>query len=208
MTIQSKIKTQETMPRTKAQNEAIRAEKKQLIMDVALRLFAENGFESTSIDSIASHAGISKGLVYAYFECKDDLLCQILAKGMRPFTDHISSDMTMEGFVTSVEHALDHILQNLDFFKLYTIISSQPKVTENIRLMLEVTNEYNDFYKGIAKLFTTLFGEERALQEMLFFSVLMKGFTVITVFGDEQNRVPLGSLKGVVMGAIRERYIV
>ncbi|MDR1886863.1 MAG: TetR/AcrR family transcriptional regulator, partial [Prevotellaceae bacterium] len=61
------------MPRTKEQNEAIRAEKRQLIMDAAMQLFAEDGYAHTSIDKIAQKAGIARGLLYSYFENKEDL---------------------------------------------------------------------------------------------------------------------------------------
>jgi AcrR family transcriptional regulator len=46
------------MPRTKEQNEAIRAEKRQLIMDTSLQLFAEEGYATASIERIAKQAGI------------------------------------------------------------------------------------------------------------------------------------------------------
>ena len=61
-------------PRTKQQFEDIREEKRSLIMKVALELFAEEGYHNTSISKIASRAGISKGLLYNYFDSKEDLI--------------------------------------------------------------------------------------------------------------------------------------
>lgn len=61
-------------PRKKEDNELIKEQRKQQILDVALRLFANVGYESTSISRIAKEAGISKGLIYNYFESKEDLL--------------------------------------------------------------------------------------------------------------------------------------
>lgn len=43
-------------------------------MEVGLRLFAERGFESTTIADIAREAGVAHGLVYHYFRSKDELL--------------------------------------------------------------------------------------------------------------------------------------
>ena len=50
------------MPKSPEQFDDIRKQKKQLIMDTALELFAENGFHATSISQIAAKAKISKGL--------------------------------------------------------------------------------------------------------------------------------------------------
>jgi AcrR family transcriptional regulator len=46
-------------------------------MKAATRLFAEQGFESTSVQAIVEAAGVTKGAMYHYFESKDDLLYEI-----------------------------------------------------------------------------------------------------------------------------------
>ncbi len=48
-------------PRTPSQFREIREEKKSLLMDVALRHFASEGYHNTTISKIARQAGISKG---------------------------------------------------------------------------------------------------------------------------------------------------
>ena len=65
-------------PRSAKQFKEIRKEKKDHIMEVALELFAENGFHATSISQIAKKAGISKGLTYNYFESKKELLDELI----------------------------------------------------------------------------------------------------------------------------------
>jgi len=53
----------------------IQAEERRLqILDVALKVFADNGFQGTSIKDIAEAAGISQGLMYHYFASKEALL--------------------------------------------------------------------------------------------------------------------------------------
>ncbi|HZZ86712.1 MAG TPA: helix-turn-helix domain-containing protein [Caulobacteraceae bacterium] len=49
-----------------------------LILAEARRLFAERGFESTSIDEIAAAAGVAKGAVYHHFESKEALFQRVL----------------------------------------------------------------------------------------------------------------------------------
>lgn len=48
-------------------------ETRQAILDAAVKLFAENGFEQTSIEDIATEAGIGKTTVYGYFSNKKDI---------------------------------------------------------------------------------------------------------------------------------------
>ena len=68
-------------PRSAKQFDDIRKQKSKLIMETALELFAENGFHATSISQIAKKAGISKGLIYNYFESKNDILEEIIEEG-------------------------------------------------------------------------------------------------------------------------------
>jgi AcrR family transcriptional regulator len=192
------------MPRTKEQNMAIRAKKKQLIMDTAMCLFAENGFENTGIDSIAKNAGISTGLLYAYFDSKEDLLHQILVSGIQQFSDNLFRDMTIEDFLANVEKSLDHLMENRQFYKLYYTISLQPKVMKTLTAV--ITNEYTVFQNTFS-LFRKHFGED-AVKEMLLFFVISKGFGTVSLFGDKQDVVPIDSLKKVVMDFLRERYLV
>lgn len=49
-------------------------QRKREIALVALDLFAEQGFETTSISSVAKAAGIGKGTVYEYFSSKEELI--------------------------------------------------------------------------------------------------------------------------------------
>ncbi|HKS70319.1 MAG TPA: TetR family transcriptional regulator [Ktedonobacterales bacterium] len=50
------------------------------LLDVARRLFAEQGMERTSIKDIALAAGVAQGLIYHYFRSKDDLFWAIIER--------------------------------------------------------------------------------------------------------------------------------
>lgn len=47
------------------------------ILDTGARLFAEKGFEATSMRDISSAAGVSKALLYHHFSSKDDIYARI-----------------------------------------------------------------------------------------------------------------------------------
>jgi AcrR family transcriptional regulator len=50
------------------------AEKRRLILDAAVRVFAQKGFHTSRVGDIAEEAGVAHGLLYHYFSSKDEVL--------------------------------------------------------------------------------------------------------------------------------------
>lgn len=123
-------------PRTSSQFKAIRQEKKQVIMETALELFAENGFYATSMSMIAKKAGISKGLAYNYFESKYDILEEIIDEGFHQVHDLLDpnkDNVLMEKeFVGFLEKTFAMVQNNRRYWKLYFALMIQPVVSENL----------------------------------------------------------------------------
>lgn len=57
--------------------EEIRAERRAQILEAALRVFADKGFNEATMDDIVAQAGLSKGALYWYFDSKDELIHSI-----------------------------------------------------------------------------------------------------------------------------------
>jgi AcrR family transcriptional regulator len=51
-----------------------RRETRQRIAEAGLRLFLADGYERTTLDAIASEAGVSRRTIFAHFKSKDDIL--------------------------------------------------------------------------------------------------------------------------------------
>lgn len=60
-------------------------ERKQEIMDTAMRIFAENGYERTTMRDIAAAVGVVPGLCYRYFDSKQDLFEEALRQYVADF---------------------------------------------------------------------------------------------------------------------------
>jgi len=88
-------------PRTTRQFEEIREEKRTLIMDSALEHFAKEGYHATTITHIAKHAGISKGLMYNYFESKEALLRAIIERSVKEVLNYF--DTNRDGYLSEDE---------------------------------------------------------------------------------------------------------
>lgn len=53
------------------------ADRRASILDAAARVFQAKGYSATTVDAIATEAGISKGSVYNYFSSKEDLFTKL-----------------------------------------------------------------------------------------------------------------------------------
>lgn len=60
-------------------------EKRQRILEGAIRAFAAGGFYRTRVSDVAREAGVADGTIYLYFEGKDDLLAQIFEQSLERF---------------------------------------------------------------------------------------------------------------------------
>lgn len=63
-------------------------ETQEKILSAAEQLFANQGFDSTTIDQIAQEAGLTKGAVYYFFQNKADLFCRLVDPGIEYIEQH------------------------------------------------------------------------------------------------------------------------
>jgi AcrR family transcriptional regulator len=163
-------------PRTEKQFEEIRQEKRQVIMQTALGLFAENGFKSTTIHMIASKAGISKGLIYNYFLNKEALLETLIHEGLDSIMenfdrnkDGILEPREMEFFLRESVHILK---QNTRFWKLFCTLYLQPRVFTVLEKKLD--GLIQDYSQMMVAYFEAK-GYKNAVTEALMFGSLLDG---------------------------------
>ncbi len=64
---------------------------RQAVLDTARRLFAERGYDATSLQEIADAMGVRKANVYYYFKTKSALLAELLGSLTAPLTDLLDS---------------------------------------------------------------------------------------------------------------------
>jgi AcrR family transcriptional regulator len=143
-------------PKTKEQYEDIRQEKRELILDTALEVFATHGFHGSSISMIAKHAGIAKGLMYNYFDSKEELLKAILNKGvqdiLKVFSKVVNQEITPDIFKQILELYFSQLRENNIFWRLYFSITMQPSVMEMIEKEFEsMVNPYMDMLQKYYK---------------------------------------------------------
>ncbi|MFB8246120.1 TetR/AcrR family transcriptional regulator [Streptomyces sp. NPDC001046] len=66
-----------------------RGDTRRRIQDVALELFAEQGYEKTSLREIAEHLDVTKAALYYHFKTKEEILVSIFEDLTQPIEDLI-----------------------------------------------------------------------------------------------------------------------
>ena len=56
------------------------SDKRRAILDAAIRVFAREGFHSARVSDVAAEAGVAYGLVYHYFDSKDQMLNEVFSE--------------------------------------------------------------------------------------------------------------------------------
>ena len=185
MTDRSVIKLNK-MPKRPEQLGDIRKQKKQLIMDTALELFAENGFHATSISQIAKKADISKGLTYNYFKSKDDILSEIMEQGFNQMWDNLDINhdgvLTEEEFIFFIHENFRLVRENVHYWRLFFSLLLQPRVSETYASSYKQQGEhiFKMFYGFIANS-----GSKDTESAMMAVSSMMEGafLSLVTVPG-------------------------
>ncbi|MFI1397407.1 TetR family transcriptional regulator [Streptomyces sp. NPDC020681] len=98
------------------------AERRQQLLDIGRTLFAEKGFEGTSVEEIAAKAGVSKPVVYEHFGGKEGLYAVVVDREMRQLLDMVTSALTAGHPRELLEQAafalLDYIETYRDGFRI------------------------------------------------------------------------------------------
>ncbi len=70
------------MPRSEEANQRIREERREQILDASILVFARKGLAATKIADIAEASNISQGLIYRYFENKEDIFAVLMERAL------------------------------------------------------------------------------------------------------------------------------
>jgi AcrR family transcriptional regulator len=97
-------------------------ERREQLLDIGRTLFAERGFEGTSVEEIAHKAGVSKPVVYEHFGGKEGLYAVVVDREMRRLLDMVTGALTGGHPRELLEQAafalLDYIEQYTDGFRI------------------------------------------------------------------------------------------
>jgi len=179
-------------PRTPEQFEEIRDSRRLQILEAALKLFATEGYGHSSISMLAKQAGISKGLMYNYFESKEALLAALIDHGMAQYVDLFDPDhdgiLESEELVDFVGKVFAALREHQDFWIMFINVIMQPKVNELLK-DTPITQYIKQFMSMLLVYFETK-GFEDPYLEVVTFSAMIEGFGVLMIYADPTVKFP------------------
>lgn len=96
---------------------------KKSIIDASIKMFAKYGFDKTSVDDIANAAGTAKGTLYYHFKSKDEILLELMERGIEDFSSTLRKKVETgrdpnEKIDIIIETQLDYFFRYRDFCRI------------------------------------------------------------------------------------------
>ncbi|WP_373481371.1 TetR/AcrR family transcriptional regulator [Geminocystis sp.] len=106
-------------------------EKAEVILKAAMEEFLSNGYAATSMNSIASTAGVSKATLYSYFQDKEGLFIALFNELVKKRFNDVLTPKLLETSNDDPKIVLKSLMQ-----ELYLTISSNRNLLDFLRLMI------------------------------------------------------------------------
>ena len=113
--------------------------RRQEVADIAARVFAERGYDATSIDDLVEATGLQRGGLYHYMEGKKDLLIRIHGRFIEPLLDESREicaaapppDLALRLLARALMENIDRYRDQVTvFFNEWRMIEHDPEWTE------------------------------------------------------------------------------
>lgn len=145
---------------------AVQAEQtRQQILDTAQRLFAELGYDATSLQMIADEMGLTKAAVYYHFRAKSDILHAAMLPGIQRLEALLDEAAGIRGRRARIEHLVNGFVDFLVQNRHYAAMASTDPAAKRNKVDYEAMTLRQ-------RALTLLFGDNPTGAERLAFGVL------------------------------------
>lgn len=112
--------------RRRRTREEAKAETRRALIEAAAEVFSRQGFHGSSLDTVADHAGYTKGAVYAHFKSKDDLYLAVLehhlrAEDTQPWVRPLEEGASVSSLADQIENALPGMVEETRSWAMLTL---------------------------------------------------------------------------------------
>ena len=129
------------------------------ILDAALTLFSEKGFDGVGVDELAEQAGVKGPAIYYYFKGKDAIMDVIIGMLEDYYSDNFGSAQNITIFPESTEELIAMSLARINFTmhdpqikKVRRLIVSEQFRNDKMRMLAT-----KHFMTGLEDLYTAIF---------------------------------------------------
>jgi AcrR family transcriptional regulator len=166
------------------------------ILETAQRLFAERGYDATSLQLIADEMGLTKAAVYYHFRAKSDILRAILQPGIERLKEIVDETAVIRGRRARIEHVVEGFADFLVRNRAYAVMAALDPAAKRS----DISNESMPLR---SRALTLLFGDHPSGAERLMFSMLFflpETLPSLTDLSDEELR---DALRGTMLRLLR-----
>lgn len=124
-------------------------DKKERIINSAIKIFSQKGYGPIVLDEIAREADIAKGTIYLYFQDKEDLVYHTILYVLDTIENALQNDLKdsespFEKLESIAFNQLRTFQENPDFFGLFFILSDPKLVSNREKLFKLLWNRQNN----------------------------------------------------------------
>ena len=143
------------MTQNPGKREQLREERRRQILEAALTVFTQKGFNAANVSDVAAGAGVSQGTIYWYFDSKEELFQAAI---LYAFTDF--GEMTLGAFqhYTTATEKLRALAQAMEDFAdmaegLFMLFlgywASSDRREESAQVWVDLLRQYKDAVAGV-----------------------------------------------------------
>ncbi len=152
------------------------------ILDAAVRLFSEKGFDATSVDEIARLAEVNKAMIYYYFSSKEELLSSIIRKSVNEFTSIIEEiDLSkFENLEEMIKVIVKEAINYIDSYDMVIKIFQRESLSKSSKWGMNIIDTVGLVFERVERIlrkkFSKLIIVELTLVEQIMFTNLIIGY--------------------------------
>jgi AcrR family transcriptional regulator len=143
---------------------------RQQILESAQRLFAQLGYDATSLQMIADELGLTKAAVYYHFHAKCDLLHAAMLPGIRRVDALLDEAAAMRGRRARIEHVVSGFVDFLVGNRYYAVMAA----TEPAQSALKRSKQDDESLARRRRGLTLFFGDHPTGAERLSYNAVFR----------------------------------
>jgi AcrR family transcriptional regulator len=174
------------LPRNKEKNEILTQSRKEDILRAAIKKFSEKGYNGVKVSDIAKELGISQGIIFWYFQTKENLFINAFMKEFREIklaTSNVLHSMTL----TPLEKLKAIIFEMIKVYNAkkegcMLILQILSNTGMQSILSIDISTVYNELYIDLELLFKEAGASNPELKARNFVA-LLDGFMIQIILG-------------------------
>lgn len=133
-------------------------QKRELLLHSASSMFKKKPFDKVTVDDIAREAGVSKGVVYLYFESKDGLYMALLEHVFTELFEEFATHPEIDDPLEQLEHVflegLEPWEQNREFLRFFIFYWGKNTGTEaDLKIQKRLRNGFRHNREHIEEIY-------------------------------------------------------